>query len=284
MQVHNAGSLPGAVIESHSAENRQAASAGSNAFENQLSRAFQARTASGNTGSDIVQDDADAAPLIDLGRVTSDQPTVSHLLVKHPDYASKCWQIIHSEINANKPYTSIPEGTRIAYNQESREIVWDTDDSQPPGVNSPLPQVAGAGRPADQPSLQANAQHLIERSISRASVKYGLSRDLIRGVIQAESDFQPQAVSPAGAQGLMQLMPATARELGVKNPFDITENIDAGSRYLKKMLTLFNGDLEQALAAYNAGPRTIQESNGEIPYRETRHYVQRVLSFSRRLA
>ncbi|MCF8107800.1 MAG: lytic transglycosylase domain-containing protein [Desulfohalobiaceae bacterium] len=284
MQVHHAGSPPGAVIESHSAENRQAGSAGSNAFEHQLSSAFQARTASQNTGSEIVQDDADKAPLIDLGTVTSEQPTVSHLLAKHPEYASRCWQIIHSEVNSDKPYTRIPEGTRIAYNQESREIVWDTDESQPPAVNSPLLPVTGSSRPADQPSLQKNAHHLIERSVSRASAKYGLSRDLIRGVIQAESDFQPRAVSPAGAQGLMQLMPATARELGVKNPFDISENIDAGARYLKKMLTLFNGDLEQALAAYNAGPRTIQESNGEIPYRETRHFVQRVLSFSRRLA
>jgi len=284
MQVQNAGRPPEPVFEPHSTERRQAGSEVSNSFENQLNSAFQARTPSQNTGSEAVQADADAAPLLELGRLTSDRPTVSHLLVKHPEYASKCWEIVHSEVNSQKPYTSIPEGTRIAYNQESRELVWDTDGSQPPAANRPLSPVSDSSLPADQLSLQHNAQRLIERSVSSASAKYDLPRDLIRGVIQAESDFQPQAVSPAGAQGLMQLMPATARELGVRNPFDITENIDAGTRYLKKMLTLFNGDVKQALAAYNAGPRTIQESNGEIPYRETRHYVQRVLSFSGHLA
>ena len=101
---------------------------------------------------------------------------------------------------------------------------------------------------------------------------------MIRSVIQAESNFRTDAVSPAGARGLMQLMPATARELGVTDPFDVEQNIDGGARYLKKMVDRFNGDIRLALAAYNAGPGTVERYNGNVPYPETQRYIQRVLS------
>jgi len=103
---------------------------------------------------------------------------------------------------------------------------------------------------------------------------------LIRGVIQAESNFRVGAVSRAGAQGLMQLMPSTAKELGVTKPFDIDQNIDGGARYLRKMLDRFGGDVKLALAAYNAGPGTVRKYAGNVPYRETIQYVDRVLRFS----
>ena len=118
----------------------------------------------------------------------------------------------------------------------------------------------------------------IHQSIRTAAQKYNLSEELIRSVIQAESNFRPDAVSPAGAQGLMQLMPATARELGVTDPFDVEQNIDGGARYLKKMVDRFNGDIKLALAAYNAGPGTVERYNGNVPYPETQRYIQRVLS------
>ena len=102
-------------------------------------------------------------------------------------------------------------------------------------------------------------------------------------LIRAESNFNSQAVSTAGAQGLMQLMPATAEELGVKNPFDIDQNVDGGTRYLRKMLDKFGGDIKMALAAYNAGPGTVERYQGNVPYRETKRYVNRVLRFSRRM-
>jgi soluble lytic murein transglycosylase-like protein len=120
----------------------------------------------------------------------------------------------------------------------------------------------------------------IERSIQKAARKYNLSPGLIRGVIQAESNFRIDAVSRAGAQGLMQLMPATAKELGVSNPLDIDQNIDGGARYLRKMLDHFGGDVKLALAAYNAGPGTVRKYAGNVPYRETIQYVDRVLRFS----
>ncbi len=126
-------------------------------------------------------------------------------------------------------------------------------------------------------------QKEIDRSIKEASAKYGLPVCLIRAVIKAESDFQVTAVSSAGARGLMQLMPETAEDLGVEDPFDIEQNIDGGTRYLKQLLDLFGKNIKLALAAYNAGPGTVNRYNGNVPYRETRLYVERVLEYSRRL-
>jgi soluble lytic murein transglycosylase-like protein len=129
------------------------------------------------------------------------------------------------------------------------------------------------------PSDNASAE-VIERSIQKASATYNLSPDLIRAVIRAESNFQAQAVSSAGARGLMQLMPETAGELGVTKPFDIQQNIDGGSRYLRQMLDRFGGNLKLALAAYNAGPGAVEKYEGRVPYAETQEYVKRVLRYS----
>jgi soluble lytic murein transglycosylase-like protein len=141
------------------------------------------------------------------------------------------------------------------------------------------------GRRLSRSSLQefraGNASgHPVEKSIQQAAAKYNLSPELIRSVIRAESNFQAEAVSPAGAKGLMQLMPETAKELGVTNPFDIQQNIDGGARYLRQMLDRFGGDLKRALAAYNAGPGAVEQYNGEVPFSETRQYVQRVLRYA----
>ncbi|MCU0592606.1 MAG: lytic transglycosylase domain-containing protein [Desulfobacterales bacterium] len=127
---------------------------------------------------------------------------------------------------------------------------------------------------------ESNSGHPVEKSVQQAAAKYNLSPELIRGVIRAESNFQADAVSSAGAKGLMQLMPETARELGVSNPFDIQQNIDGGARYLRQMLDRFGGDLKRALAAYNAGPGAVEQFNGDVPYSETRQYVQRVLKYA----
>ena len=125
----------------------------------------------------------------------------------------------------------------------------------------------------------------IERSIHRAARRYSLPPGLLKGVIRAESNFQVGAVSKAGAQGLMQLMPATAQELGVADPFDIEQNIDGGARYLRQMLDNYGGDVKVALAAYNAGPGAVERYGGRIPpYQETEQYVARVLRFSKQMA
>src|SRR3989441_1364264 len=109
-----------------------------------------------------------------------------------------------------------------------------------------------------------------------AARRHGLDPGLVLAVVSVESAFRPEAVSRKGAQGLMQLMPATAASLGVKDVFDPVENLDGGSRHLGSLLTLYGGDLVSALAAYNAGAGAVARHGGVPPYRETRAYVKRV--------
>jgi hypothetical protein len=110
-----------------------------------------------------------------------------------------------------------------------------------------------------------------------AAQRHGIDPAIVLAVVAVESAFQPQAVSPKGAVGLMQLMPSTASSLGVENALDPEQNLDGGARYLGSLLTLYRGDLTRALAAYNAGPGAVARHGGVPPYRETRTYVRKVL-------
>ena len=119
------------------------------------------------------------------------------------------------------------------------------------------------------------ADNSIDGIIQNQAMKTGLDPDLLRAVIKTESNFNEKAVSPKGALGLMQLMPDTASVLGVTNPMDPEENIAGGAEYLKDMLSNF-GQLDKALAAYNAGPGAVNKYGGVPPYKETRNYIEKV--------
>jgi soluble lytic murein transglycosylase-like protein len=124
----------------------------------------------------------------------------------------------------------------------------------------------------DKSSARVQYDDLIEHH----AANHGLSADLVRAVIQAESGFNPHAVSPKGAIGLMQLMPVTARELGVTDPFRPDDNIRGGVLYLAQLMARFDQNLELALAAYNAGPGNVERYGAVPPFRETRAYVRKI--------
>ncbi len=146
---------------------------------------------------------------------------------------------------------------------------------------SDAPASAPATAPAPrqlQPSAAINPHPFdLNQTVRDASGTYQLDPDLVTSVIRAESGFNVRAVSPKGAQGLMQLMPQTASQLGVRNAFDPQANVDAGTRYLRELLERYNFDLIKALAAYNAGPERVEQYNGVPPYYETKAYVARIV-------
>lgn len=151
--------------------------------------------------------------------------------------------------------------------------------SQSGWMDVPTAEIAGYQReeveaPEASPPLKADG---IPGLVEAASDRHQVDADLINSVIQAESGFNPRARSPKGAQGLMQLMPATASRLGVKDAYEPGVNIEGGTRYLRQLLEQYDGDMIKALAAYNAGPERVQQYRGVPPYRETRNYVRQVI-------
>lgn len=143
----------------------------------------------------------------------------------------------------------------------------------------PFAKIAKDRPPQPRAGGAFTARPMVDLSqvVNEASGRYRLDPDLVNSVIKAESGFNVRAVSPKGAQGLMQLMPGTASQLGVPNAFDPQANVDGGTRYLRELLERYNFDLVKALAAYNAGPQRVEQFGGVPPYYETRAYVARIV-------
>lgn len=124
-----------------------------------------------------------------------------------------------------------------------------------------------------------DGEHIYHPMISKASEEHNVDPALVKAIIMAESSYNPHAVSPQGAVGLMQLMPHTAKSLGVKNSFNPEQNIQAGTKYLKELIDQFDGDLKLALAAYNAGPAHVLKHNGVPPFKDTEYYLHKVYHY-----
>jgi soluble lytic murein transglycosylase-like protein len=138
--------------------------------------------------------------------------------------------------------------------------------------------VAAPASVAETPECDPLPAAQVDSLVDSAATRESLDRDLIRGVIRQESAFRPCAVSPKGAVGLMQLMPETAIQFGVLNPFDPVQNVDGGAKLLKQLLTRYGGDLSKALGAYNAGPAKVDAADGIPQIPETQDYIQQILS------
>lgn len=220
----------------------------------------QAKNAVQGTTLENSRKSADFQRILDIRAASPGQlqDTVQPLARLMADSEVRMLRSLFSDEDESAPLTLLPT---IPQSQRS-QIIDRYRQAQQPSLRDPLP----AGRPQ------------IDRMIDRVAAEVSLAPELIHAVVAAESSYDPNAVSPAGARGLMQLMPETATELGVRDSFDAQENLRGGSRYLKQLLDKYDGDLDRALAAYNWGQGNVDRQGLEKMPGETRAYLSRVKS------
>lgn len=180
--------------------------------------------------------------------------------------------------NTRHRWVPVPRPTGVAY-RNARTAAEEVNAV----VQQAPAQSAGDSRmPSLSPDLRAMAsgrrisQTDVDAAVEAAAARHGVDPNLVRAIIKVESNYNPRAVSRKGAMGLMQLMPATARDLNVRNPYDVQQNVDGGVRHIKDLLDNFGGDVKLTAAAYNAGQGAVERNGGVPPYAETRAYVKRV--------
>ena len=189
-------------------------------------------------------------------------------------------------------WAAVPARAQLSYYLDDHgNLVYTNDESHP---RKAAAEKASAGKISANPELNRNSSDarpsgpvaeahplgadVLHQLVQETAHKHNVDPALVSAVISTESNWNTSAISRRGAQGLMQLIPETAQHFGVYNPFDPTQNVEAGVRYLSSLLERYNGDLPKALAAYNAGPRAVDRWRGVPDYRETREYVRKVTS------
>jgi soluble lytic murein transglycosylase-like protein len=173
-------------------------------------------------------------------------------------------------------HMDIPTAEIASYDKDDSPLEDSAAATQPTAAQAVPAAMPNATATGTMPAL-APAQVNIDQLVREASTRYRLDPDFVSSVIKAESNFKVHAISPKGAQGLMQLMPGTAAQLGVADPFDPKANVEAGTAHLSTLLDQYNNDPIKALAAYNAGAHRVQQYHGVPPYRETRAYVAKIV-------
>ena len=179
-----------------------------------------------------------------------------------PGSSGFCDIYTYVDKNGVRHFTNVPNLNSVQYNVYIKE-----------------PSTLQEKPPPYQPDAASSSRY--DHLIAEASRRYGVNESLLKAIIKAESDFNPRAVSKKGAKGLMQLMPENIRAFRLTDPFDPRENIMGGTRYFKRMINRYGGELSLAIAAYNAGPEKVDQYRGVPPYKETENFVKRVLKYYR---
>lgn len=174
-------------------------------------------------------------------------------------------------------HMDIPTDQIASYDKDDSPLEDSAPATQPAPAAQAVPAAVANATPAGSMPALHPGQVNIDQLVREASSRYRLDPDFVASVIKAESNFKVHAVSPKGAQGLMQLMPGTAHQLGVTDPFDAKANVEAGTAHLSTLLDQYHDDPIKALAAYNAGAHRVQQYHGVPPYRETRAYVAKIV-------